>query len=1607
MDRENRNSRDASFERFSADPGVPRCEGQGQDALESRRRAPSHANCPGEPRRVGEDRSVGKYGSERPGASRERDAEVERNGSLDGERQITHSRRSAQRCLRTPARWERERSPRTGQERGSGSLERTPRSEGEVTPRRESRCGRKRSRSSSRDPGESQPFCSKQRKCVDTSTDAILDKFLSILQSVKSSDKPKMTFNTNIVPEFDPMSKEQTILTWLTKVEECAGIYGWEDKETIHYALPKLTGLARSWYQNLPTMLFTWSEWKNKLIESFPVREDYAELLTEMLAKRVKYGESLDHYYYSKINLLNRCQIYGRQAVDCLLHGVDDRAIRVGAQAAQFSDPEKVLKYFRTVKVGHSRENLESSSKFRNERRSTVTFAKSGSSRPDNAKIICYNCDQLGHPRFKCDKPPAKCTTCDRSGHLSVHCYTNKINKSHGGDANQPKDSSEKRVAQLNIVEEVNSKYMLNIKVNGKVVDCHLDLGSQCSLIKLSKAREFNLDIVGSENLPTLRGIGNNLTNPVGMITVCVEVQNIKQTINMYVVDDYVISQSVLLGHSFTEKPDIVITKTPTAVIFHQIPSTKVHLMVSKDIDIHPDTLRAVQVLADSEIDVRVYVNGSIRGPEGCEYYLLPGDYEVKGGRSALLVHNVSSSVISLKGGTLLARVYPKSSNKGNPDHTLQLCNVSFCEIQKDDDFNHGDNLTPEVLLQLKLLLQKYSDCFSSGLHDLGFTDLTEMVIELDDTEPVVYRPYRMSFADRALVRNMVQEMVDHGIVRESTSPYASPIVLVQKKTGEKRLCVDYRELNRKTKKEHYPLPRIEDQLDQLAGNTVFTSLDLASGYYQIAIAEDSRHRTAFVTPDGQFEYNRMPFGLVNAPSVFQRTINKILLEAKIKYAIVYMDDVLIPSKDITEGLQRLEEVLGLLKKGGLTLKLSKCQFFLDTIDFLGYEVSHDGIRPGHRKTEAVSKFPKPSNQHELRQFLGLSGYFRRFVRNYALLAAPLTDLLKKDTKWTWGEAQNHAFDKIKGMLTERPILALYDHRVETQLHTDASKEGLAGILLQANANGVFQPVSYFSRKTNAEERKLHSYDLETLAVVASLNRFRIYLIGIPFKIFTDCNALRSTLIKRDLIPRIARWWIQLQEFDCTIEYRPGSRMSHVDALSRNPVEDGELESPVCLDVLTIENTEQDWIATVQSADDEVRGIKETLSDSNLEQRIDIYKNYKLKNDRVYRIVGDEIKWVVPKGVRFQILKMNHDDVGHCGFDKTLQRIRKNYWFAKMRKFVKKYVSSCLECSHHKAPGGKREGELHPIDKPSVPFHTVHADHLGPFIKSKKGNCYLLVMVDGFTKYVVIKPVKDTKSATTIRVLKEYISYFGTPVRLITDKGSSFTSGAFKDFITSHGIKHVVNAVATPRANGQVERFNRTILDALSTSSHGKDEKSWDEYVSDVQLGLNTTTHKTTKKTPSELLFGLNIKCRSEGILGEVLDDTINVMSGKDLVDMRDEAREKIIEKQNKDQEKFNSRRKPAKQYSEGDLVRVERQLPHDGQSQKLVVKFQGPYRVLKALPNDRYVIEDTPLSRKNNRRYEAIVAVDKMQPWLHFNRDLESSDDENNSDSDQTAHIE
>lgn len=315
--------------------------------------------------------------------------------------------------------------------------------------------------------------------------------------------------------------------------------------------------------------------------------------------------------------------------------------------------------------------------------------------------------------------------------------------------------------------------------------------------------------------------------------------------------------------------------------------------------------------------------------------------------------------------------------------------------------------------------------------------------------------------------------------------------------------------------------------------------------------------------------------------------MDNVLGDLKNSVAFPYLDDIIIPSKTIAEGMIRLRQVLKALRKHRLTLKLEKCSFFAQSIEYLGREISEAGVRPGRHKVEAVLSMQAPGSVKQVRQFLGLAGYFRKFVENFATIVEPLTRLTKKNVPWEWKTEQERAFNTIKDRLTTRPVLAIFNPEVPAEVHTDASAIGVGAILLQP-VDGKMVAVAYYSRQTTADQRCYHSYELETMAVVFALRYFRIYLLGTKFKVVTDCNTLRTTFAKRDLLPRIGRWWLEVQEYTFEIEYRAGTRMAHADALSRNP-------SPILLEVLQIDITEGDWILAAQLQDEQLARIRKIL----------------------------------------------------------------------------------------------------------------------------------------------------------------------------------------------------------------------------------------------------------------------------------------------------------------------------------------------------------------------------------------------------------------------------
>lgn len=485
-------------------------------------------------------------------------------------------------------------------------------------------------------------------------------------------------------------------------------------------------------------------------------------------------------------------------------------------------------------------------------------------------------------------------------------------------------------------------------------------------------------------------------------------------------------------------------------------------------------------------------------------------------------------------------------------------------------------------------------------------SDPLEIVLKIHDV--FYFQPWRLSYFEKKKMQEILDPLLEKGIIRPSKSEYGSPIVLVKKKSGDLRLCVDYRELNKRSVRDRYPIPLIDDHLDSLRNKKYFSSIDLKDGFHHIEVAESSRKHTSFTSPLGQYEYCKMPFGLCNGPSKFQRYINNIIAEfIKTEKVIVYFDDIVVATETLENQLDILIQVFKLMRKNNLQIRLDKCQFLKTEIIYLGYQVNATGIRPNPKNVIVIKNYPIPSNARVLKSFIGLASYFRRFIPNFALIAKPLYYLLKNDVKFNFGEDQIGAFEMIKSKLCENPLLALYNPIAETELHCDASSHGFGSILLQKQADGKF----FYSHRTTDTESRYHSYELEMLAIINSVKRFRIYLQGIKFKIVTYCNSVAMTLAKKDINPRIARWALFLQDYDYKIEHRSGTQMQHVNALSRNHI--------LVLEGCTFNQT----LSIKQSSDPEIRDIIKLLENSE-------HKLYELRNGLVYRKSKKRLLFYVP-----------------------------------------------------------------------------------------------------------------------------------------------------------------------------------------------------------------------------------------------------------------------------------------------------------------------------------------------------------------------------------------
>lgn len=583
---------------------------------------------------------------------------------------------------------------------------------------------------------------------------------------------------------------------------------------------------------------------------------------------------------------------------------------------------------------------------------------------------------------------------------------------------------------------------------------------------------------------------------------------------------------------------------------------------------------------------------------------------------------------------------------------------------------------------------------------------------------------------------------------------------------------------------------------------------------------------------------------------------------------------------------------------------------------------------------------------------------FRRFIPAFSVKAKPLYDLIRKEATFKFGEEELLSFETLKDCLVNAPLLAIYSPNLETEIHCDASCKGFGAILLQRQNDGKLRPVRYLSKRTTDAESKLHSYELEMLAIVYAVEKFHVYLHGLKFKVVTDSDAVRMALNKKDINPRISKWALILENYDYSIEHREGKRMQHVDALSR------------CAVMVIEENTFELNLSIAQNLDPNIRKLKSELEVSES-------KNFELRNGLVYRKSNDKLLFYVPALMEQNILTLCHDNLGHFGFDKSYEYLSRAYWFPDAKQKVKNHIKNCIKCITHSSLSGKSEGSLHSIPKGDKPFMTIHVDHYGPLERTPTGKKFVFEIIDSFTKFVTLFAVKSTKACELITCLKTYFRYYSVPFRIISDRGSCFTSLEFQNFVEDYGIVHVKVATGTPEANGQIERVNRDLTPILSKLSDLSNKS--DKVLPDVEFAINNSYCRSIGNSASKLLFGVNQRDKNDAIRHCLIDDG----EVRNLEEIRSNAQATNSKVQLYNKKYYDRKHKPPYEYRIGDFVMIRNVDTTPGINKKLLPKFRGPYEIKKCLGNDRYLISDIEGFQITQIPFEGVCSPANMKLWL------------------------
>jgi len=995
-------------------------------------------------------------------------------------------------------------------------------------------------------------------------------------------------------------------------------------------------------------------------------------------------------------------------------------------------------------------------------------------------------------------------------------------------------------------------------------------------------------------------------------------------------------------------------------------------IIVTQDILIPPKVITNIQIKTDIKIDNEQMIINPVNRLSQKHYLKLETNI-LKKNETTIPIYNFSNLYTKIYEGTVIGEIQQNTNVFTINKLPNEITDKQGTVIQISND------LTKEQKAKALILISKYKHLFTSDQLDLNCAKVEECEVKLSSENPIFQAPYRVSPAQREKLRLLIDEMIRADIIEPSKSNYAAPVFLIPKKQkGEYRFLVDFRKLNEHTISDRHPIPRAQDIFRALEGAKYFSTIDMAQGYFQIPVKQEDRSKLAFTTDFGLFQFKRIPQGWKNSAPIFQRIINQTFSEYLYRSIVAYLDDICCFADEFEKALHNLEQMFIRLNETGLKLKTNKCHFFQSEIELLGQKISRNGLKPLERNIEAVKLFPKPIKIKDVRAFIGLCSYYRKYIKNFSKIANPLIEITKKDVGFKWEKEQEHAFEYLKQAITSAPVLAHFKDGREIFITTDASLEGLGGILEQEDENGKKHPIGYTSRKLKGGEKNFSTTELEMAAVVFVINYFREYLLGRTFTVFSDHSSLQYFKNMKNPSSRITKSIFKLIEYDFVIKHKPGSANLAADSLSRFPIHLTEIgkidnnEKEMSIEILKTEQSKDEFCSNI------LKGLESIGSDK--------YK----KKSRRYCVIDNVLyykQWnknelikliVIPKNLINTILKAYHESIfsGHFGITKTLAKLKLKYHWNNMIKDTTKFINSCVSCQLVKNPIGKTPGLLQPIPIDSgKPLQRLTFDYLGPLPPSH-GKKYLIVATCNATKMAFAKAVANATGAETIKFLMELITSYGVPKYFCSDRGTHFKNKEVEETCKLLGITQVFSSAYHPQTNGMTELMNKIICNSLTHYVH-KNQKDWVLYYKMIVFAYNTCPSSRLKVSPFYLLHGMEANQPIDNKIIPTSDNFKINDSLRKLQEIRKEIPEIIKKEQEKQKLDYDKTHRTIT-FEPGQQVLVKFHFQEPNKTKKLAHKYRGPFKVVEKISDVNYKIELI----LNGKQTTDIIHVQRLKPF-------------------------